>query len=83
MSTTDTAPAQVPARPAQPPRRSRPLTEYWDFRTASWRTRDPIPVPRRDTDAALESQTPRRWCSRVSASSSSASPSASLRRSRT
>lgn len=49
MSTTDTAPAQVPARPAQPPRRSRPLTEYWDFRTASWRTRDPIPVPRRDT----------------------------------
>ena len=29
------------------PRHSHPLTEYWDYRTASWRTRDPIPVPRR------------------------------------
>ena len=33
--------------------------------------------------SALAGQAPRRWCSRVSASSSRASPSASLRRSRT
>jgi hypothetical protein len=34
-------------RPDSPPRRSHPLTEYWDYRTASWRTRDPVPAPRR------------------------------------
>jgi hypothetical protein len=45
MSTPDTAPA--PARAHHAPRRTHPLTEYWDHRTASWRTRDPIPVPRR------------------------------------
>ncbi len=49
MSTTDTAPAQVTARPDHAPRRARPLTEYWDFRTASWRTHQPVPMPRRGT----------------------------------
>jgi hypothetical protein len=31
----------------RPARRTRPLTEYWDYRTASWRTASPVPVPRR------------------------------------
>ena len=43
MSTIEATPATAPAQR----RRSRPLTEYWDFRTASWRTAGPIPVPRR------------------------------------
>lgn len=48
MSTVETpttvAPAQEPGRRA---RRTRPLTEYWDCRTASWRTASPVPAPRR------------------------------------
>jgi hypothetical protein len=53
--------------------------------------RSPAPVsPQAETAPALptgrvtaKAQAPRRWCSRVSASSRRASPSASLRRSRT
>ena len=49
MSTTEIEqPAITVARaPDGPPRRTRPLTQYWDYRTASWRTRDPVPAPRR------------------------------------
>jgi hypothetical protein len=42
MPTIETTPAPAPVQR----RRSRPLTEYWDFRTASWRTAAPVPVPR-------------------------------------
>ncbi len=46
MSTVESNPAPAPVEPVRH-RRTRPLTEYWDYRTASWRTRDPIPAPRR------------------------------------
>jgi hypothetical protein len=42
MSTIEAMPAPAPAQR----RRSRPLTEYWDFRMATWRTAGPVPVPR-------------------------------------
>ena len=29
------------------PRRPRPHSEYWDFRTATWQVASPIPAPRR------------------------------------
>ena len=44
MPTTDSAPGTTVA-PAQ--RRSRPLSQYWDHRTAGWQTASAIPVPRR------------------------------------
>ena len=40
MATTETAPRVVP-------RRAHPQTEYWDVRTASWRTATAIPAPRK------------------------------------
>ena len=63
-------------------RGARPRSEYWDYRTASWQrpSARSRPPSGRVSDGG---QAPRRWCSRVSASSSRASPSASLRRSRT
>jgi hypothetical protein len=47
MPARETAVVEPRASEAAGHRRTRPLTEYWDYRTASWRTRDPIPVPRR------------------------------------
>lgn len=45
MATTE---APAPARESGQRRRSRPPTEYWDFRTASWRTAATVvPTPRR------------------------------------
>jgi len=43
MSTIQAMPTTAPVQR----RRTRPLTEYWDFRTASWRTAGPVPVPRK------------------------------------
>ena len=31
----------------EPPRRTRPLSEYWDVEAARWTTRSPVPAPRR------------------------------------
>jgi hypothetical protein len=54
MATTDTAPLASPAPvvgspasgPGLPQRRSRPLNQYWDVMTATWRTVAVIPAPR-------------------------------------
>ena len=43
MSTIQAMPTTAPVQR----RRTRPLTEYWDFRTARWRTAGPVPVPRK------------------------------------
>jgi len=32
--------------PVVRPRRTRPLSEYWDVETARWRSRGPVPQPR-------------------------------------
>jgi hypothetical protein len=71
-------------------RGARPRTDFWDVATASWHSRgpyphtDPIRPPEfRGPDRAVWAQAPRRPRRRVRASSSRASPSASLRRSRT
>ena len=42
-TTGEAPPADVPSR--EP--RHHPLSEFWDVRTASWRSRGPIPAPRR------------------------------------
>ena len=39
------APA-APVRPQPVVRRTRPMNEYWDVFSASWRTRPVIPTPR-------------------------------------
>ena len=40
------APTAAPARPRPVVRRPRPMNEYWDVFSASWRTRPVLPVPR-------------------------------------
>jgi hypothetical protein len=46
MATIEIDRPAAPRREA-PLRRSRPSTEYWDFRTAGWQVASPIPAPRR------------------------------------
>ena len=36
----------APVRHQQGARRVRPMTEYWDVFSASWRTRSVVPTPR-------------------------------------
>ena len=36
----------VRTEPGFRPRRTRPLSEYWDVETARWRSRGPVPQPR-------------------------------------
>jgi hypothetical protein len=61
-------------------RSTRPRSEYWDVENACWNLAADDPRP---PVGQLTDQAPRRRCNRVSASSRRASPSASLRRSRT
>ena len=41
------APTAAPVRPRPVVRRARPMNEYWDVFSASWRTRPVVPTPRR------------------------------------
>jgi hypothetical protein len=47
MPTPESAAGTTAAPAQQKPRRSRPPSQYWDYRTASWQTVSAIPVPRR------------------------------------
>jgi hypothetical protein len=38
--------AEPPTEPQHTARAARPRTQYWDYRTASWRSSDPVAAPR-------------------------------------
>ena len=46
MPTIESTPGTTATPARQAPRRPRPPSQYWDYRTASWQSVSAIPAPR-------------------------------------